>query len=272
MQENAGILFENLPTGKPHVSFSELREWQDCSYRHKLKHINGLDLSEPSPILDFGTAVHASCEDFLKTKDLKPEIAESALRDAFEKQKENSAYTEKLLNSFIQEMNLILKELSIFMEDNFPNWETVDAEHFLYEPVEKHPHAFKGYIDAIIKIKDKKNVDQYWLLDWKTTSWGWASDKKTDFKTHQQLIFYKNFWSKKMKIDPKNIRCGFVLLKRTAKIGSKCELVKVSVGDVTTQRAIKSLGNMLSSMKKGIALKNRDSCLYCPYKNTEHCS
>lgn len=273
MLENDGseIKFDMLPTGKPHVSFSELREWQDCSFRHKLKHINGLDLSEPSHILDFGTSVHSACEDFLKTKILKKEIAIDSLKDLFEKQKENSSYSEKILNSYIQELSDILIELPSFMEESFPNWETVDAEHLLYEQIDFHNHAFKGFIDAVIKIKDKKGNDQYWLLDWKTTSWGWAMDKKTDFKLHQQLIFYKNFWCKKTGIDPKNVRCGFVLLKRTAKVGNKCELVKVSVGDVTTSRALKSLGNMLSSVKKGIALKNRDSCTYCVFKNTTHC-
>lgn len=272
MHENVIHQFENLPTGKPHVSFSELKEWQDCSYRHKLRHVNGIDLSEPSPILDFGTSVHSACEDFLKTRILKKEVASSLLKELFVKQNENSAYTDSLYQSYVNELSSILEELPSFMESNFPNWETVDAEHFLYEPVENHNHAFKGFIDAVIKIKDKKGNDQYWLLDWKTTSWGWATEKKSDFKMHQQLIFYKNFWCKKTGIDPKNVRCGFVLLKRTAKIGNKCELVKVSVGDITTGRALKSLGSMLTSVKKGMAIKNRDSCTYCAFKNTHHCT
>jgi hypothetical protein len=265
-------LFESLPTGKPHVSFSELRDWQDCSFRHKLKHVNGIDLSEKSPILDFGTCVHASCEDYLNTRILKKEIAIDSLKECFEKNKDNPSYGQNLLTSYIKEINEILDELPSFLNDNFPEWETVDAEHLLYESINNHPHAFKGFIDGIIKTKDKKGNDQYWIIDWKTSAWGWTMEKKTDFKLHQQLIFYKNFWSTKMNIDPKKIRCGFVLLKRTAKVGSKCELVKVSVGDITSERALKSLSNMLVSVKKGIALKNRDSCTYCPYKNTEHCN
>lgn len=265
-------VFENLPTGKPHVSFSELKEWQDCSYRHKLRNIDKIDLFVASPILDFGTAVHASCEDFLKTRSMKPEIAINSLIEAFEKNKEISEYKQTLLETFKVEATAILTDVPQFLEENFPDWETVDAEHALYESIEKHPiHAFKGFIDGIIKIKGKKGEDQYWLLDWKTTAWGWTSEKKSDHKMQQQLIFYKNFWSKKTNIDAKHVRCGFVLLKRSAKPGSHCELVKVSIGDVTSERALKVLGNMISSVKRGVALKNRESCTYCQYKNTQYC-
>ena len=34
MQENNSS-FQTLPTGKPHVSFSEVKLWKECSFRHK---------------------------------------------------------------------------------------------------------------------------------------------------------------------------------------------------------------------------------------------
>lgn len=272
MQENVISQFDNLPTGKPHISFSELRDWQDCSYRHKLRHIKGIDLSVPSPILDFGTAVHASCESFLKTKEMNVNIAIDMLKQSFESKKTNEAFSEKALDSYMEEATAILMEVPNFLNETFGEWETIDAEHLLYESINNQPHAFKGFIDCILRTKDKKGKEQYWILDWKTTAWGWGIDKKTDFKLHQQLIFYKNFWSKKTNIDLKKIKCGFILLKRTAKQGAKCELVTVSVGDVTSTRAFKNIGNMLSSMKKGIAIKNKESCTYCQFKNTEHCT
>ena len=58
----------NFPTGKPHVSFSEVKIWKECSYRHKLVYIDKVDMFEPSPFLDFGTAVHEGCETYLTTK------------------------------------------------------------------------------------------------------------------------------------------------------------------------------------------------------------
>lgn len=271
-EENAK--FELLPTEKAHVSFSELRDWQDCSYRHKLKYVKKIVKDDLSPILDFGTAVHAACERFLTTKTMDPEVAVIFLKESWKKNEDHPAFPIAELDSYIEQAKKILAEVPAFMEANFPGWECIDAEHALYEPVESHPHAFKGFIDCIIKVKTtkgKKTTENIWLLDWKTASWGWQSKKKSDPNVTQQLTFYKNFWTKKVGVDPKNVKCGFIILKRTAKDGGRCELVKVSVGDVTTGRSLKVLRSMLTTVKKGIAIKNRSSCTYCPYLNTEHC-
>jgi hypothetical protein len=112
----------------------------------------------------------------------------------------------------------------------------------------------------------------YWLIDWKTTSWGWSIEKKSEEMTRNQLILYKNFWAKKHNVDPKDIRCAFVLLKKVAKPGQRCELVTVSVGDVTTGRSLKVINNMMSSIKRGVAIKRRTSCEYCEYKDTKYCT
>lgn len=266
-----GPAFTNLPTGKPHVSFSELRDWQDCSFRHKLKHVQKLALSQPAPIMDFGTACHSACENFLKSRVMDPEVAVSALLEMWKANTAYPAYTEQSLPPFISQARELLPELPAFLETNFPKWEYVDAEHQLYEPIDSKPHAFKGFIDAIIKVKDKKGEDLFWIIDHKTTSWGWPAAKKCDPKLQQQLIFYKNFWCAKTGTDPKRVRCAFLLLKRTAKAGERCELVTVSVGPVTTGRSLKLLNNMLSSVNRGVAIKNKDSCKYCEFKGTEHC-
>ena len=70
----------------------------------------------------------------------------------------------------------------------------------------------------------------------------------------------------------KDIRCGFILLKRGGKPGSVCELVPVSVGPKSLARAKKIVNNMITSVKRGMFLKNRDSCRYCQFKDTEHCT
>ena len=54
-----------FPTGKPHVSYSEVRCWKECPWRHKLLHIEKIDVFKPSPYLDFGTQVHEGCESYL---------------------------------------------------------------------------------------------------------------------------------------------------------------------------------------------------------------
>lgn len=264
--------YELLPTGKPHVSFSELREWKDCSYRHKLHQIMKIDMFKPGPLMDFGTACHASCENFLRTRVMDPKIATDMIRAMWEKNKDFKGYEPAGLPKFIAEAEAILADVPAWMEETFPGWEFIDAEHQLYEPIEGSKQAFKGFIDGVIKCISPKGKVLYWLIDWKTTSWGWTADKKSDVMIRAQLILYKNFWSKKTGTDPKDVRCGFVLLKRAAKPGAHCELLAASVGEVSTERSLKVINNMLSSVKKGIAIKNRASCTYCDYKDTIHCT
>jgi len=265
--------FEVLPTGKPHISFSEVKLWKECSYRHHLVHIKKVDLSKPSPVLEFGTAVHAACEHYLLTRELNVEIAHKHLEEAWKKYEGNEEFTQSSLKKAKQESETILLEVPKFLDDTFPEWEVVDAEHQLYEAVDNHPHAFKGFIDGVIKSKGKRGETLYWILDWKTSQRGWFREKRSDDMVKAQLALYKNYWCQKNpQVSMKDVRCGFVILKKSAKPGDHCELFSVSLGEVPIKRSLKVVSNMLTSVKRGIALKNRDSCTWCEYKNSEHCT
>lgn len=273
-QEAVQQKFEKLPTGKPHVSFSEMRDWQDCSFRHKLKYIEKVEEDIPGVHLDFGTSVHAACENYLKTKQMDRKIFLTCLKSLWEEHQKKcpDEFTLKAFKDFGQQGMSILADVPIWFDKQFPEWEYVDAEHSLYEPLDGYPHAFKGFIDVVIRVPNARGKKLYWLLDWKTCSWGWTIDKKNDPQVKSQLVLYKNFWSIKENINPKDVRCGFVLLKRTAKSGMHCELVTTSVGDVTTNRSLKVINNMVTSIKRGIAIKNRNACTFCSYLNTPHCT
>jgi hypothetical protein len=265
--------FEDLPTGKKHVSFSEVKLWKECSYRHNLVHVKKIDLSKPSPVLDFGTAVHASCEKYLLTREMDFSVAIGVMEKAWAEKSHLEGFTPAALEKAKAEVTQILSEVPAFLDKEFPEWQVVDAEHQLYEPVENHPHAFKGFIDGVLKAKGKRGEEIYWILDWKTTARGWFREKRSDDMVKAQLALYKNYWCQKNpEVSPKNVRCGFVLLKKAAKPGEHCELFSVSMGDVPVQRSLKVVSNMLTSVKKGVAIKNRDSCTYCEYKGTEHCT
>ena len=267
------IIFEDLPTGKKHVSFSEVKLWKECSYRHNLVHIKKVDLSKPSPVLDFGTAVHSACEKYLLTRVMDVNVAHEALQKAWDSRKDCAEFTAEALEKAKTESAVILTEVPGFLDREFPDWEVVDAEHQLYEPVEGHPHAFKGFIDGVIKAKGKRGETIYWILDWKTTQRGWFREKRSDEMVKAQLALYKNYWCQKHPHVPmKDVRCGFVLLKKAAKAGDHCELFAVSLGETPIKKSLKVVGNMLTSVKRGMAIKNRDSCTYCEYRGTTHCT
>ena len=261
-----------LPTGKEHISFSELSNWTECSYRHKLLYVDKLGEDAYSIHLVFGTAIHAVCENYIKTGKLDTEIATKYLVENLKESPANSAKAHQWVKD-------ICADIPDFMNTTFPNWKMIEAEEFLMEKVFKdseHPKfgKFKGYIDAIIEaptVNTKKKKDVTWILDWKTCLWGWRVDQKRDPQKRLQLALYKVYWSKKHNVDLKNIRCGFVLLKKQAKAGRHCELVQISVGDKTLNSAELAVKNMLRCLSKGISIKNKESCKWCEFKGTDHC-
>ncbi|HIF02384.1 MAG TPA: PD-(D/E)XK nuclease family protein [Nitrospinaceae bacterium] len=272
----------NFPTGKPHISFSEIKIWKECPWRHKLAYIDKIDKFEPSPYLDFGTAVHAGCETILEAKKVDKEKLLNEIRSAWEKNGfENPEwynaqpgwYKHVPVDEWCSWAENMWAEIPEFLDKEFPDWECFNAEESLYETVENKSVLFKGFIDGVIKVPKKKGAGyNYWIIDWKTAgAWGWRRDKKQDLGMTAQLILYKYFWSRKHNIDIKDIRCGFILLKRGGKPGKICELVTVSVGQKTLDKGVKLMRNMIVAVEKGIYLKNRNSCKYCPYYNTDDC-
>ena len=272
-----------FPTGKPHVSFSEIKVWKECSYRHKLAYVDKLDVFEPSPFLDFGTAVHEGCETYLKKKSTDKEKLILDIRSAWDKNgfedpewvsRQPGWYKHAPVDEWCQWAENMWDEVPKFLDETFPGWECFEAEEMLYESVKDKNLNFKGFIDGIIRVPKKRGEGyNYWIIDWKTAgSYGWRREKKQDILMTAQLILYKHFWSRKHSIPLKDVRCGFILLKRGGKPGRICELVTVSVGPKTLERGVKILNNMISSVRSGIYLKNRNSCKYCPFKGTPHCT
>ncbi len=275
-------------TGKPHVSFSEIRCWKECAYRHKLLYIDKIGVDEPSPYLSYGTAVHEAIEAFLNTGNMDPSIAISMIESEWEKHgfesKEfndaHAAYRKSQgwkpkpyppLHEWKEYALTALTELPPFLKETFGDYEVVSAEEQLYEYYPESDIFFKGFIDALIKTK-LRGKDVYYVIDWKTAGdKGWFRNKKQDILTWGQIALYKTFWRNKLGLDTKQVRCGFVLLKRGAPAEKVCELVSVSVGPKAEEKSMAILRSMIKTVRRGIFLKNRNSCLFCEFKKTPNC-
>ena len=265
-----------LPTKKAHVSYSEMKDWMDCAYRHKLKHINKIDKFVPSVHLAFGSAVHAVAENYLINKVIDLDLAKNLLDEYLEKNKNIIGFQHYSTQSLMLQIMAIFNDVPDFLNAQFPEYEVFAAEEQLYENLtlieSLHDDvSFKGFIDCILSIKNKKNEKIYWIIDWKTAGRPWGRDKLSDETIKMQLILYKNFWARKHKIDLKNVRCGYIILLKNGK-KNRCQFIPISVGDVTSKRSLKVLNNFVGSVKGKIAIKNRNSCKYCDYFETEHCT
>tara|TARA_B100000214_G_scaffold212107_1_gene154082 strand:+ start:1300 stop:2130 length:831 start_codon:yes stop_codon:yes gene_type:complete len=271
-----------LPTGKKHVSFSEIKCWKECSWRHKLTHVDKIDVFKPSPYLDFGTAVHEGCETLLENKTVDKKKLLNDIETAWEKhgfddptwvEQQPGWFKYQPVDTWKEWASNMWDDVLPFLDETFPGWQVIKAEEPLYEDIDNTFVKFKGYIDAVIVAPDSRNKDKVWIIDWKTAqSYGWRREKKQDILMTSQLMLYKYFWSRKHNVPLSDIRCGFILLKRGGKPGNVCELVTVSVGPKSLERATKMMNSMIKAVSKRFYLKNRNSCKFCDFKDTEYCT
>ena len=145
-----------LPTGKSHVSFSEIKEWAECSWRHKLAKIDKIDMFKPSPYLGFGTAVHEGCENMLEGKDLNKDKLLNDIREDFKKHGfDDPEWVDKQPGWYKKSSDVGVEkwctwaenmwaEVPDYLDKEFPGWETVKAEEYLYETIEGKPVKFKA--------------------------------------------------------------------------------------------------------------------------------
>jgi ATP-dependent exoDNAse (exonuclease V) beta subunit len=278
-----------FPTEKPHVSYSEVRTWKECPYRHKLTYIDKIEHDDPSQYLDYGILLHESLENFLKTREIDINLLKSKLENAWqERGYDTKEYIEQLtekaklrgekprilqpLDEWLNWAEVSMGAIPEFMDTTFPNWTTVSAEHQLYEPIPADSVKFKGFVDAVIESDYRKNKRKIWILDWKTAgAYGWNSWKRRDFLVQAQIALYKKFWRIKQNYECSDVGAGFVLLKRGAK-KNPVDFFKVSVGPKTEEKSEKLLRSMLKTVRTGLFIKNRNSCKYCPFYETKHCT
>ena len=278
-----------LPTGKPHVSFSEVKMWKECPWRHKLVHIDKVSEFEPSVHLDYGTILHEGIENFLKTGEMDIDSVLNELEKTWQERGYDSpeniekqvlaakqqgwTYKHNTIDEWKVSAFNSLSRLPSFMDENFENWKTIEAEHQLYEEIKgASGEKFKGFIDAII-LTEKNGKKKAWIIDWKTSSArGWNRQKRQDFLMQAQLMLYKSFWAEKMSLRSRDISCGFVLLKKNTPENKAVELIKVSAGPAVMEKSQKMVRSAIKGIKSGLLLKNREACRFCEFKGTQHCT
>jgi len=277
-----------FPTNKPHVSYSEVRCWKECPWRHKLLYIDKIGVDEPSPYLSYGTALHDGMENFLKTGSMDIPAVIEKIKAEWEKHgfdsnewiagqaahRKSQGWKPKphdYLESWLLWATNSLEEIPAFLKEEFGDYEVISAEEELYEYYPGCEIFFKGFIDALLKVTIR-GKEYYYVIDWKTAGdKGWYASKRRDILTWAQIALYKTFWRNKRDLDTKSVRCGFVLMKRGAPAGRTCELVKVSVGPKAEENAMSIFRSMVKNVRRGLFLKNRESCLFCEFKDTPHC-
>lgn len=260
---------------REHISFSEVKTWDECAYKHKLAYIDNVKEFLGNEYTAFGTALHEVCEKSVlgEIPNEKADLLECFNIKFLEEIQALKSNEVELNKKMITEMRAQAADIVVHiipeLKNFFGKYEVVSAEEQLYEPIEGHTKTFKGFIDLVIKTED----GDYHVIDWKTCSWGWDSRRKADRMTGYQLAYYKKFFSQKNKIDINKVHTYFALLKRTAK-SNRVEIFKVTSGPKKIENSLKLLNNALYNIENNVFIKNRLSCTSgfgCEFYNTEFC-
>ena len=153
---------------RKHISYSEIATWMDCAHKHKLKYLDEIKTEKdgPSEHTEFGQAIHDALEKYLTTREMPP--VEEVKAQIVELFSVLPNLKDLKMADWLETVEPILSEVPDFMEKTFgKDWKFVAAEYPLMESIEKHEHMFKGFIDGIIKAKNKKGEEVVWIIDWK---------------------------------------------------------------------------------------------------------
>jgi len=273
---------------RSHISYSELKIWNDCAFKHKLAYIDGIKLFSGNEYTAFGTAIHNACEAVSLSEyemrsweqfDLSQIIQlfeEDFIKELKILKDDGIELRTKMIGEMREQGKAILPMVIPALNQTFGKFRVFATEQELYEPIEKYCDddsdkcfRFKGFVDIILKTED----DKYHVIDWKTCSWGWDSKKKADPMTTYQLTLYKYYLHKKFNIPLDNIVTHFALLKRTAK-KDRVEIFKVTSGDRKIKNALNLMEKAVHNISNGNFVKNKLSCTRgfgCDFYMTEHC-
>ena len=255
-----------------HISFSALKVWNDCPWKHKLVYIDKVDGFRGNEHTAFGTAMHSTCEQLVENnisnaKDYFQEQFLKELKDL----PEDLELNKKLIGDMRSQGCMLVDYILPALSEHFHNYSLVSVEEKLFEPIEGFDdYNFKGFVDLVIKTPD----DKYHIIDWKTCSWGWDTRRKSEKMTTYQLTLYKHFFGLKHNIDSNNIETYFALLKRTAK-NNNVEIFRATSGNKKTENALKLLSKALYNIDNKKYIKNRLNCHgrfgTCEFYKTKYC-
>jgi len=270
------------------VSYSQYTLWATCPEQWKIRYVDGVK-SESGIELVFGTAMHDTIQHWLtllygpnpekaKIFDVKGYLKERLMlhvkKELFLEDRKLTT-KEEVAEYYADGCNIIDHVLQ-HKKDFFPkNYELVGIEVPL--ELEASPGVrFRGFIDVVLYHKAAKT---YYIYDFKTSRYGWFSQKK-DHKKLDQLLLYKKYYSEVLGVSPDNINVKFIILKRKVNENSDYAVKHMvgfepSHGSTSMKRANERFSKFLELFDENGVPKldtirptpSESACKYCIAKN-----
>ena len=279
------------------ISYSQLSMFSECPLHWKLKYIDDLAIQDPSIHLLFGTAMHEVIQTWLEVmyydsiKNANKLNLEQRLHDKMMEQfkKDKEAYGKnpcsiEELREFFQDGVDILDFLKKRRADYFSKrgYKLIGCEVPIDVDLKKNVNIV-GYLDLVILDEFHNTIKIY---DIKTSTRGWNKWMKKDENKTQQLLLYKQFYSKQYNHPIDKIEVEYFIVKRKlweeamfpqkrvqkfSPASGKPSMNKVAKRlDTFIDLAFDDEGNRIS--ENIIPTPSKKACKWCEFRKTEHCS
>ena len=279
------------------ISYSQLSMFSECPLRWKLNYIDDVSVREPSIHLLFGTAMHEVIQTWLEVmyfdsvKNANKLNLEQRLHDKMMEQfqKDKEAYgknpcTLEQLREFFQDGVDILDFVKKRRADYFSKrgYKLIGCEVPIEVDMKKNIKMV-GYLDIVILDEFHNTLKIY---DIKTSTQGWNKWMKKDENKTQQLLLYKQFYSKQYNHPIDKIEVEYFIVKR--KLWEEAMFPQKRVqkfspasGTVSMNKVAKRLdtfldlafddeGNRIS--ENIIPTPSKKACRFCEFNQTEYCN
>ena len=278
------------------ISYSQLSMFSECPLHWKLKYIDDLAIQEPSIHLLFGTAMHEVIQTWLEVmyhdsvKNANKLNLEQRLHDKMMEQFkiDREAYGKnpcslEELREFFQDGVDILDFVKKRRADYFSKrgYKLIGCEVPINVDLKKNIKMV-GYLDIVILDEYHNTLKIY---DIKTSTRGWNKWMKKDENKTQQLLLYKQFYSKMYNHPIDKIEVEYFIVKR--KLWEEAMFPQKRVqkfspasGTVSMNKVAKRLDTFidLAFDDKGertseniVATPSKKACRWCEFNQTEYC-
>ena len=279
------------------ISYSQLSMFSECPLHWKLKYIDDLAIQEPSIHLLFGTAMHEVIQTWLEVmyydsvKNANKLNLEQRLHDKMMEQfkKDKEAYGKnpcsiEELREFFQDGCDILDFFKKRRGEYFSKrgYKLIGCEVPIEVDLKKNIKMV-GYLDLVMLDEFHNTIKIY---DIKTSTRGWNKWMKKDENKTQQLLLYKQFYSKQYNHPIDKIEVEYFIVKR--KLWEEAMFPQKRVqkfspasGTVSMNKVANRLntfldlafddeGNRIS--ENIIPTPSKKACRWCEFNQTEYCT
>ena len=270
--------------------------YNDCPLRWKLNYVDKLSISESNIHLIFGSAMHEVLQTYLnimymdsaKNADILDlnKLLRDKLIEQFKEAEERDGKapcTKKDLMEFFDDGILIIDFFKKRRNQYFSkrDWELIGCEI----PIEvdlKNNIQMVGYIDVVMRHIPTDSIK---IIDIKTSTMGWNKWMKKDENKTQQLLLYKQFYSKQYNHPIERIEVEYFIVKR--KLWEKAMFPQKRVQKFVPASGKPSMNKVNNRLLKFVneaftedgsyttntleATPSKKSCKWCEFKGTEYC-